>query len=180
MTRIWIGVAVIACALVSGLTIQAALTAEETSAPPHAQAGSAPAPFGTSDQAFTDWSERRTLTDWVALYEYRTWIEGVERERLAEEARIRAAESDARQWVAPNTTSSSRVATGNVWDDLAQCESGGDWAINTGNGYSGGLQITGTAAAGMTREEQIAWAEQILARQGWGAWPACASKLGLR
>ncbi len=78
------------------------------------------------------------------------------------------------------------------WDRLAQCESGGNWAINTGNGYYGGLQFSGQTwsafgggqyaptANQATREQQIAVAEKILASQGWGAWPACTAKLGLR
>jgi LysM repeat protein len=78
-----------------------------------------------------------------------------------------------------------------VWDQIAQCESGGNWAINTGNGYSGGLQFSpGTwsayggeyapSAAQASRDQQIAAAEKVLAAQGWGAWPACTAKLGLR
>jgi hypothetical protein len=79
--------------------------------------------------------------------------------------------------------------TGSAWDRLAQCESGGNWAINTGNGFSGGLQFTPTtwrsfggtgAAHKASREQQIAVAERVLAKQGWGAWPACSRKLGLR
>ncbi len=76
-----------------------------------------------------------------------------------------------------------------VWDAIARCESGGNWAINTGNGYYGGLQFTlsswrGVGGSGYpneaSREEQIARAEMLRARQGWGAWPACTAKLGLR
>jgi nucleoid-associated protein YgaU len=82
----------------------------------------------------------------------------------------------------PSATPSS------VWDSLAQCESSGNWAINSGNGFSGGLQFTpstwaafgGTgSAANATREQQIAVAERVQAGQGWGAWPACSAKLGL-
>ena len=77
------------------------------------------------------------------------------------------------------------------WDRLAQCESGGDWSIDTGNGYSGGLQFhpqTWTAHGGgqyaptagqASREQQIAVAEKVQASQGWGAWPACSASLGL-
>lgn len=77
------------------------------------------------------------------------------------------------------------------WDRLAQCESGGNWAINTGNGYQGGLQFspsTWRAYGGgefaptanlATREQQIVIAERTLAGQGWGAWPACSRSLGL-
>jgi LysM repeat protein len=81
------------------------------------------------------------------------------------------------------------VASGSVWDQLAACEAGGNWAINTGNGYYGGLQFTVSSwqAVGGTglpsdasRDEQIQRGEMLLARQGWGAWPACTAKLGLR
>ncbi|MFJ9363059.1 transglycosylase family protein [Nocardia sp. NPDC101769] len=77
------------------------------------------------------------------------------------------------------------------WDRLAQCEAGGNWGINTGNGFQGGLQFspgTWNAAGGgeyaptanqATREQQIAVAEKVLATQGWGAWPSCSSSLGL-
>jgi hypothetical protein len=83
-----------------------------------------------------------------------------------------------------------------VWDDLAQCETGGDWATNTGNGFGGGLQFahqqswsTWRAFHGeqyaphpweATREQQIEVAERVLKSSGWGAWPGCARKLGLR
>jgi resuscitation-promoting factor RpfA len=82
----------------------------------------------------------------------------------------------------PTTTSAS------TWDALAQCESGGNWAINTGNGFSGGLQFTpqtwaafgGTGAPqDASRAQQIAVAEKVQATQGWNAWPACSAKLGL-
>lgn len=82
----------------------------------------------------------------------------------------------------------SQAADASTWDALAQCESGGNWSTNTGNGFSGGLQFTPStwAAFGGTgdptsasREQQIAVAERVLAGQGWGAWPACSAKLGL-
>ncbi|MDI3313971.1 MAG: transglycosylase family protein [Mycobacterium sp.] len=71
------------------------------------------------------------------------------------------------------------------WDAIAQCESGGNWSINTGNGYSGGLQFTpGTWAANggsgspanASREEQIRVAENVLRTQGLGAWPVCGRR----
>jgi resuscitation-promoting factor RpfB len=85
--------------------------------------------------------------------------------------------------------SSPPVNMGNVWDRLAQCESGGNWAINTGNGYYGGLQfsLSSWRAVGGTgyphehsRETQIAMGERLRASGGWGHWPACSRKLGLR
>ena len=75
-----------------------------------------------------------------------------------------------------------------TWDALAQCESGGNWSINTGNGFYGGLQFTQESWTGVgmsgspataTREQQIEAGERLLAIQGWGAWPACSAKLGL-
>ena len=81
------------------------------------------------------------------------------------------------------------TAPASTWDSLAQCESGGNWATNTGNGYAGGLQFSastwaahgGTGSpANASRAQQIAVAEKVQASQGWGAWPACAAKLGLR
>lgn len=77
------------------------------------------------------------------------------------------------------------------WDKLVKCEAGGDWSMNSGNGFSGGLQFTpqtwknfgGTKYAPeaykASREEQIEIAENVLKEQGWGAWPACSAKLGL-
>lgn len=80
------------------------------------------------------------------------------------------------------------VANGSIWDSLANCESGGDWAANTGNGFYGGLQFTLSSwrAVGgsgypsqASRSEQIARAQNLLASQGWNAWPACSAQLGL-
>ncbi|MGW5352314.1 LysM peptidoglycan-binding domain-containing protein [Streptomyces sp. NPDC004031] len=78
-----------------------------------------------------------------------------------------------------------------VWDDLALCESSGDWHINSGNGFYGGLQFwqpTWEAFGGLayarradlaTPAQQIAIAEAVLRVQGWGAWPVCSKRLGL-
>ena len=74
-----------------------------------------------------------------------------------------------------------------TWDRVAQCESNGNWSINTGNGYYGGLQFTLTSwrAVGGTgyphqasRDEQIYRADRLWTIQGWNAWPGCAAKLG--
>lgn len=81
------------------------------------------------------------------------------------------------------------AATASQWDAVAQCESGGNWSINTGNGFYGGLQFTnstwaaygGTAYAPRadlaTKAQQIAIAEKVLAGQGKGAWPVCGKGL---
>ena len=82
-------------------------------------------------------------------------------------------------------------AGASVWDDLARCESGGNWAINTGNGYYGGLQFSRPTWHGYgggefaelphqaTREQQIVVAERLRAARGYAPWPACRAKLGL-
>jgi resuscitation-promoting factor RpfB len=90
---------------------------------------------------------------------------------------------------AKKSSGGSSTPSGSVWDKLAQCESGGNWSINTGNGYYGGLQFSlstwrAYGGSGMpnkaSREQQIAIAKKLQADAGWGAWPACSSKLGLR
>jgi hypothetical protein len=85
----------------------------------------------------------------------------------------------------------AEAASDRTWNRLAQCESGGNWHINTGNGYYGGLQFSASTWRGFgggkyadyahraSREQQIRIAEKVLNGQGWGAWPACSSKLGL-
>ena len=81
------------------------------------------------------------------------------------------------------------AAPESAWDKLAQCESGGNWGTNTGNGYYGGIQFDASTwhahgGSGMphqaSKAEQIAVAERTLAAQGWNAWPACSRKMGLR
>ena len=82
-------------------------------------------------------------------------------------------------------------AATSVWDKVAQCESGGNWKINTGNGFYGGVQFaagTWKAYGGKTyasqahlatKAEQIAIARRVLAGQGPGAWPTCSRRAGL-
>ena len=76
-----------------------------------------------------------------------------------------------------------------TWDALAECESGGNWQINTGNGYYGGLQFSlgtwqGVGGTGYphehSRETQITMGQRLYASSGWGAWPACTAQLGWR
>ena len=82
------------------------------------------------------------------------------------------------------------AADSGVWDRIAQCESGGNWHINTGNGYYGGLQFSagtwraygGSAYAATadqaSRSAQIAVATKVQHAQGWGAWPVCSARAG--
>ena len=86
------------------------------------------------------------------------------------------------------TASSANAASGSTWDRVAACESGGNWSISTGNGFSGGLQFTPSTwrayggqgnAKNASRAQQIAVAERVLAGQGPGAWPVCSKKAGL-
>ena len=90
--------------------------------------------------------------------------------------------------VAMTLSSATASADSGVnWDAIAECESGGNWAANTGNGFYGGLQFkpaTWAAHGGIgspanaTREQQIMVAERVLAKQGIGAWPTCGAKAG--
>lgn len=91
-------------------------------------------------------------------------------------------------------TGSASAATGasaSQWQAVAQCEASGNWAANTGNGFSGGLQFTpstwaayggtqyASSAAQATPSQQMAVANKVLAEQGPGAWPVCGAKAGL-
>ena len=90
------------------------------------------------------------------------------------------------------TAASAGAASTDVWEKVAACESTGNWHINTGNGYYGGLQFTrstwaaygGTAYAARadlaTKDQQIAVAEKVLDGQGPGAWPTCSVRAGLK
>ncbi|WP_128436913.1 transglycosylase family protein [Streptomyces cyaneus] len=78
------------------------------------------------------------------------------------------------------------------WGCVAKCESGGNWRINTGNGHYGGLQFSQSTWEGFggakyapradlaTRKEQITIARKVVAVQGWGAWPQCSRRYGLK
>lgn len=86
----------------------------------------------------------------------------------------------------PFAMSSTASAAAHDWDGVAQCESGGNWNINTGNGYYGGLQFSQStwnanggsgSPANASKEEQIRVAENVLATQGVGAWPVCGQYL---
>lgn len=113
-----------------------------------------------------------------------------------EAARIAAEEAHQREHER-QAAQAAAVPSGSVWDRLAECESHGQWNYGPHSGwgsgiYHGGLQFhpnTWNAYGGQqyapyayqaTREQQIAVAERVLAAQGWGAWPACSRKLGLR
>lgn len=90
----------------------------------------------------------------------------------------------------PSTMANAASTT--QWDRMAQCESGGNWSINTGNGFHGGLQFSPSTWAAYggykyasqanfaTKSQQINIAEKVLASQGPGAWPHCSYVAGLR
>jgi hypothetical protein len=89
------------------------------------------------------------------------------------------------------TATSASAAPASTWDRVAQCESSGNWAVNSGNGFYGGLQFTSSTWAAFgghayaanahqaSKAQQIAVAEKVLAAQGPGAWPVCSVKAGL-
>lgn len=88
------------------------------------------------------------------------------------------------------TAAPAQAADGGIWDRIAACESGGNWHINTGNGYYGGLQFSASTwrafgghayaqhAHQAGRAQQIAVATRVQATQGWGAWPVCSQRAG--
>ncbi|MBF6412175.1 resuscitation-promoting factor [Nocardia cyriacigeorgica] len=121
-----------------------------------------------------------------------TLVNGAEvaRREISSEVKVPAQPRTIRKGAKPGTEVPP-VQNGDIWDALAKCEAGGNWKINTGNGYYGGIQFdqsTWERQGGLkyapradlaTREEQIAIAEVTRAKQGWGAWPSCTSRLGL-
>ncbi|WP_338890070.1 transglycosylase family protein [Rhodococcus sovatensis] len=126
-----------------------------------------------------------------------TWeintVNGAEvgREKVDEDVKVPAQPKVVRVGAKPGTEVPP-VENGATWDALAQCEATGNWAINTGNGFYGGVQFdqnTWERQGGLkyapradlaTREEQIAIASVTQKSQGWGAWPACTARLGYR
>ena len=112
----------------------------------------------------------------------------------AEEVRKQQAAAAAAARASAGTAANYAPGDGSRWDQLAQCECGGNWACNTGNGFGGGLQSlhqsrysTWLSFGGgefaphpweASREEQIVIAERVLARSGWNAWPGCSRKFG--
>ncbi|MTD54797.1 resuscitation-promoting factor [Amycolatopsis pithecellobii] len=98
--------------------------------------------------------------------------------------------TDAKPKIIRIGTKQPAISNAGIWDKIAQCESTGNWAANTGNGFEGGLQFTNSTwqaygggayashAYQASREEQIAVAQRVQAGQGWGAWPVCSKKAG--
>src|SRR5271168_5170556 len=120
-------------------------------------------------------------------------VNGVETGRLPVASHIitPAREAVVRVGTKPGTDV-PEVANGEIWDAISRCEAGGKWAINTGNGYYGGVQFdqnTWERGGGLrfapradlaSREEQIAVAQVTQSRQGWAAWPVCSGRAGAR
>lgn len=130
--------------------------------------------------------ERAAAADFLAAQQLQDFLAGI----AAQQAEAAAAAARAAR---PRVSTSGAAASGSVWDSLAQCETGGNWSHPTvSGGFSGGLMFhSGTwnanggqayapTAAQASREAQITVAERVLASSGWGAWPGCSRKLGLR
>lgn len=127
--------------------------------------------------------------------EEETWDDGGE-DVSPEEAPVDNNEGNSEETTEEDTPSEPGSIPGvsleeeRMFDQLAECESGGDWHINTGNGYFGGIQFNSESwlAAGggefapradlATREEQIRTGKKLKDMQGWGSWPACSAKYG--
>ncbi|MCW2616827.1 MAG: hypothetical protein JWN08_3821 [Frankiales bacterium] len=126
--------------------------------------------------------ENRDAADWARR-------DAAAKATVAQLARVRAAKAARASAGDRASRSGARTTSTGVWDRLAQCESGGNWSINTGNGYYGGLQFSAgswraVGGSGLphqaTKAEQIRRGEILKARAGWGSWPACSRELGLR
>jgi hypothetical protein len=144
------------------------------------------APYSGSGWEVVDYVWRAHL--WQEAVNRQAWFDAVaENERRAAEAARRAEEQRQAAATAASRPRTSAPATGDVWARLAQCESGGR-NVNTGNGYYGYFQFSaGTwhslGYSGLPSDHdygtQLAAAQRLQARSGWGQWPGCARRLGL-
>jgi hypothetical protein len=175
-------------------------TTTTTTPSPEVQALAAFASVTPEQQNFIIWSslpqeQRDFITFASATEEQRNfivWTSSTNEARAAFANALTPQPAPSDPPAAPSQSRATVSAEGSVWDSLAQCEAGGDWAANTGNGYSGGLQFAASTwraygggefapmAWQASREQQIEIAERVLASSGWGAWPACSRRLGLR
>ncbi len=130
---------------------------------------------------------RVEVTTLAERAELQAAIEAEEQRRIEEEQHRREQEEQRRR--EEQERERARAEREAIWDRVAQCESGGNWSINTGNGYYGGLQFALSSwrwvgGSGYphraSKAEQIRRAEILLSRQGWRAWPSCSRQLGLR
>ena len=112
-------------------------------------------------------------------------MDGIKLLRIARKALMAASITGALAMASHATASAAPTAPTVNWDAIAQCESSGNWATNTGNGFAGGLQFTQStweayggkgSPANASREEQIRVAENVLKAQGIGAWPVCGHR----
>lgn len=130
-------------------------------------------------------AERQGLNGWQGLYQANREVVGANPDLIFPGQELEIVEGKIKtQRIRPTYSSGNTV-----WDRLAQCESGGNWAISTGNGYYGGLQFSlsswrAAGGSGMpneaSRAEQIRVAQNLQRMQGWGAWPTCSRRIGLR
>ncbi|WP_313813229.1 transglycosylase family protein [Glutamicibacter sp.] len=113
----------------------------------------------------------------------------VTKEPVVEVIKVGTKEEEKKSSSSSSSKKTDNTTVSGVWNAIAKCESGGNWSINTGNGYYGGLQFNlGTwrayGGSGLpsdaSKAEQVRIAKKVQKAQGWGAWPGCTSKLGLR
>lgn len=146
----------------------------------------------TKTETRTETPPARTVTETqVARSSQRGPVNAQTPSQAPSSTALPSANATSQKPVEEKPVSAAPQANGGKWDAIAQCESGGDWNINTGNGYSGGVQFSGStwAAFGGTKyaptagqaskSQQIEIAEKVLASQGPGAWPVCSQKAGL-
>lgn len=175
--------AIVVIALLAGLFFATVATAEEVHAP-------------TNEETPTEQAQVNPNPAYAAAAEYEAEVARQKQQQLdeffEEVARRQQAQAVASA-PAPQREYVSADGTGR-WDQLAQCETEGNWAANTGNGFGGGFQFahqsswsTWLSYGGSefaphpweaTREQQIVVAERVLAGSGWRAWPGCSRRYG--
>ncbi|GAB3992166.1 transglycosylase family protein [Nocardioides marmoraquaticus] len=154
-----------------------------------AVATSSASPEGTEPTEQEQAAAEKAAADKAAAAQQKAAKEKAAKKKAAAQ---KAAKARAAKKRAAKKRAAKRQAQVRVWNRLAHCESTSRWAVNTGNGYYGGLQISpgtwrafgGQRFAGLphraTKSEQITVGKRIKAGQGWGAWPSCSRRLGLR
>lgn len=186
----FVAVATLAVILAASLGDTGVWNAERSSEPPHV-ARVERSPSMQTVGYFDGGDELAALEVWAAAEHSRIESENALRQELEEAERREALASEARRASASAraSTGGAVVTDGDVWGALAQCECGGNPSCNTGNGYYGTFQFlpsTWRAVGGeglpsdASYEEQLARAQELQRRAGWGQWPACSAKLGLR
>jgi len=183
LTLIAIFITTLVIAGTAGIAASTADTGSQSSASVGAETASAETPENTAqiNAYLTSLEQQRQLNE---------FLQG-ENQKIEEEKAAKRPAPSTQQTTTPKEPEVSAIGQ-ERWDQLAQCESGGDWAINTGNGFTGGLQFVKSTWLAMgggefapdaylaSKAQQIVVAERLVAASGWNPWPGCTAKSGWR